>query len=113
MFHQSSPAAYDQRLKYISGFSGSYGYAWVLGPAGGDRQALWSDGRYYLQADQQLDCDWIIMQDGYPSAEEWLLDVLPPNATVGIDPRLVSISKFRRRRQLLEQSRTVSSYSFS
>ena len=86
----------------------------MLGDVGGNKQALWSDGRYYLQADQQLDCDWIIMQDdGYPSAKEWLLDVLPANATVGIDPSLVSISKFRRRRQLLEQSRTVSSYSFS
>ena len=26
--------------------------------------ALWTDGRYYLQAEQQLDCAWMIMRIG-------------------------------------------------
>ena len=27
-------------------------------------QALWTDGRYFLQADQQLDCNWNLMRQG-------------------------------------------------
>jgi len=26
--------------------------------------AVWTDGRYFLQADQQMDCNWILMQLG-------------------------------------------------
>lgn len=28
------------------------------------KQALWTDGRYFLQADQQMDCNWILMKEG-------------------------------------------------
>lgn len=50
----------DKRRQYISGFSGSAGTAVVT-----DKQAaLWVDGRYYLQADQQLDCQWLVMKSG-------------------------------------------------
>ena len=48
----------DQRREYMSGFSGSAGVAVVT--AG--HQALWTDGRYFLQADQELDCDWLLMK---------------------------------------------------
>ena len=26
--------------------------------------ALWTDGRYFLQADEELDCNWILMKEG-------------------------------------------------
>ena len=29
-----------------------------------DFAALWTDGRYYLQAEDQLDCNWILMKLG-------------------------------------------------
>ena len=28
------------------------------------KAALWTDGRYFLQAKQQLDTNWILMKDG-------------------------------------------------
>lgn len=28
------------------------------------KAALWTDGRYYLQAESQLDSNWILMKDG-------------------------------------------------
>lgn len=28
------------------------------------KAALWTDGRYYLQAEKQLDSSWILMKDG-------------------------------------------------
>lgn len=38
----------------------SIGYAVVLE----DKAALWTDGRYFLQAENELDCNWILMKDG-------------------------------------------------
>jgi hypothetical protein len=29
-----------------------------------DKAALWTDGRYYLQAEKQLDENWVLMRDG-------------------------------------------------
>lgn len=50
----------NDRRQLVSGFTGSSGTAVVT-----DKQAvLWTDGRYYLQADQQLDCQWILMKSG-------------------------------------------------
>lgn len=48
----------DERRRYVSGFSGSAGTAVVTAA----QQALWTDGRYFLQADQELDCDWLLMK---------------------------------------------------
>lgn len=28
------------------------------------KAVLWTDGRYHLQADEQLDCKWTIMKEG-------------------------------------------------
>lgn len=29
-----------------------------------DRAAVWTDGRYFLQAENELDCNWILMKMG-------------------------------------------------
>lgn len=48
----------DRRREYISGFSGSNGDAVVTLSSA----ALWTDSRYYLQADEQMDCNWLLMK---------------------------------------------------
>lgn len=53
-------ASCDLRREFISGFSGSAGTAVVTE----SKAALWTDGRYYLQAEKQLDSNWILMKDG-------------------------------------------------
>ena len=50
----------DQRRAFISGFTGSAGTAVVTDSAA----ALWTDGRYYLQARQEMDDNWILMKQG-------------------------------------------------
>ena len=89
--HQSEYiAACDARRAYISGFTGSAGVAVVTT----DKAALWTDGRYFLQASKQLDSNWILMKSGLPGVptkEKWLADALPPQSRVGIDPQLISI----------------------
>lgn len=52
----------DKLRAFISGFDGSAGTAIIT-----ETEArLWTDGRYYLQASQQLDSNWILMKDGLP-----------------------------------------------
>ncbi|XP_052735007.1 aminopeptidase P2 isoform X2 [Vigna angularis] len=85
--HQSEFIAecYTRRA-YISGFTGSAGTAVVTK----DKAALWTDGRYFLQAEKQLNSNWILMRagnSGVPTAGEWLNEVLAPGGRVGIDPR--------------------------
>ncbi|CAM8928443.1 unnamed protein product [Rhodiola kirilowii] len=77
------------RRTYISGFTGSAGTAVVTK----DKAALWTDGRYFLQAEKQLNASWTLMRagsQGVPTTSEWLNDVLSPGCKVGIDPFLFS-----------------------
>ena len=62
--------AYDRRA-FISGFTGSAGTAVVTA----DAALLWTDGRYFLQAEQELSPHWTLMrqlQPGVPTIEAWL-----------------------------------------
>ncbi|CAA6659117.1 unnamed protein product [Spirodela intermedia] len=77
------------RRAFISGFTGSAGTAVVTR----GKAALWTDGRYFLQAEKQLNKDWVLMRSGnigVPTTGEWLNDVLTPGCRVGIDPFLFS-----------------------
>lgn len=59
--HQSEyVAACDERRAAISNFTGSAGTAVVTPSAA----LLWTDGRYYLQASQQLSSEWTLMKAG-------------------------------------------------
>nr|XP_022293537.1 xaa-Pro aminopeptidase 1-like isoform X1 [Crassostrea virginica] len=90
--HQSEyPSDYDLRREFISGLSGSYGLAVVTST----QAALWTDGRYFLQAEDELDCNWILMKMGetdVPSSTEWLISVLAgiTNPKVGAYPFLIN-----------------------
>lgn len=51
----------DRRIKYVSGFSGSFGKAVIEE----NIAALWTDSRYFIQAEEQLDNEtWTIMKSG-------------------------------------------------
>ncbi|KAF3330158.1 Xaa-Pro aminopeptidase P [Carex littledalei] len=77
------------RRAYLTGFTGSAGTAVVTK----DKAALWTDGRYFLQAEKELSTDWTLMRSGtvgVPTTTEWLNYILPPGARIGIDPFLFS-----------------------
>lgn len=78
----------DKRRQFVSGFTGSAGTAVITL----DRALLWTDGRYFLQAQQELDeSQWQLMRDGLPetpSIGDWLNRNLPPTSVVGIDTTL-------------------------
>ncbi|XP_064472999.1 uncharacterized protein LOC135387796 isoform X2 [Ornithodoros turicata] len=84
-----------KRREYITGFSGDTGTAVVLR----DSAALWVEGRYMVQAEDELDCNWVLMSGGrtdVPTIEEWLKSNLHGSARVGIDCRVVPFQEYRR-----------------
>ncbi|KAI5424336.1 Aminopeptidase P2, variant 5 [Lathyrus oleraceus] len=101
--HQSEFIAecYGRRA-YISGFTGSAGTAVVTN----DKAALWTDGRYFLQAEKQLNSNWILMRagnPGVPTTSEWLNEVLAPGARVGIDPFLFTSDAAEELKQVISE----------
>jgi Xaa-Pro aminopeptidase len=78
-------APHDERLAWLTGFTGSAGLAVVLA----DRAALLVDGRYTLQAAQQTDTQvFEIVPVHEVSAARWLEQALGSDAVVGYDPWL-------------------------
>lgn len=79
----------DERRSFVSGFDGSAGTAVVT-----QKEALlWTDGRYFQQAEKQLDKNWTLMRDRLPttpSINDWLVKNLSTGDKVGVDGRLVS-----------------------
>ncbi|KAF4580429.1 hypothetical protein EYR40_003145 [Pleurotus pulmonarius] len=88
--HSSEYLAHcDERRAFISGFNGSAGCA-VITTKGA---FLFTDGRYFLQAEQQLDQNWTLMKQGLPDVPTWqdfLSKNLENSLRIGIDPTLIS-----------------------
>ncbi|KAL0020575.1 hypothetical protein WJX77_005157 [Trebouxia sp. C0004] len=93
----------DERRHFISGFTGSAGTAVVTT----DSAALWTDGRYFLQAEQQLGPGWTLMRAGTPKCPEiqdWLASSLPDGTRVGIDPFLHTVTNAKQLTEKLRES---------
>lgn len=81
-----------ERLAYITGFTGSAGLAIVLS----DRAAVWSDGRYTLQLEQQTDgALWERLHLIEQKPEEWLT-AQAAGRRIGYDPMLISADGLAR-----------------
>ncbi|MBM4373266.1 MAG: aminopeptidase P family N-terminal domain-containing protein, partial [Deltaproteobacteria bacterium] len=94
--HQSEyVASCWQRRAWISGFDGSAGTVALTGTAGG----LWTDSRYFLQAEAQLAGSGLVLfrmgEPGTPELEDWLGRSLPRGARVGADPWVFSLGAWR------------------
>lgn len=102
--HESEFVAdYDKRRQFISGFSGSAGTAVVLQ----ETAALWTDGRYYIQAEQELDCNWILIKRDEKNAvslDDWIIKKLTPGSSIGADAKLVSYYKWLLLKQKFEKA---------
>ena len=80
-------AAADKRRAFLSGFTGSAGTAVVTA----NKALLWTDGRYFLQAAEQLTEAWTLQkmfEPGVLDIEDWLAAELDPGSAVGVDPAL-------------------------
>lgn len=80
---------YFRARKYMSGFTGSAGVLVVTPSDAG----LWTDGRYYVQAERQLEGSTITLfrqgTEGVPTIEEWLEKNIQPGENIGFDGRVI------------------------
>lgn len=77
----------NERLAWASGFTGSFGSAFVFA----DKAVLFADGRYTLQAADQTDpALFEVVGIPDPGAFGWLAQQKLPGKKVGYDPRLMS-----------------------
>lgn len=95
------PAVWKQR-EWISGFTGSFGTVAVLKETAG----LWTDTRYFIQAEQQLKNSGIELHKlripGAVDYPEWLAANLPTGSRVGFDSFCISVSDAKRLKFQLE-----------
>ncbi|MFN7951106.1 MAG: aminopeptidase P family protein [bacterium] len=90
-----------QRRAWISGFTGSAGTAAVTATKAG----LWTDSRYYLQAETELDAAVYTLfraqLPDVPALDEWLCAELGEGQRVGYDPQTLSVESAERLRSKL------------
>src|SRR3569832_2887247 len=73
----------EERLAWLTGFTGSAGFAVVLA----QEAAVFVDGRYTLQAAKQVDAKaWAVESLVDPPPETWLAAHLKADARLGFDP---------------------------
>lgn len=78
----------DSRLGWLTGFTGSAG----TGVVTQDKAALWTDSRYWTQAERQLDCNWELQRTIWiESIGSWILEAVPAGGNISLDPFLFSI----------------------
>ncbi len=91
-----------KRRGWLSGFTGSAGDVVVTMKEAG----LWTDSRYFLQAEQELDPEVFDLHKmqipGTLTVEEFLIDRLRKGQVVGVDPQVLS----KARAEGLEQALT-------
>ncbi len=87
-FHQTEYVGeYFKARKYMTNFSGSAGTA--------DEAKLWVDGRYFIQAAEQIAGTTVEMmkmaEPGVPTIEEYLKTTLKEGGVLGFDGRVVAM----------------------
>ncbi|KAF2404139.1 putative Xaa-pro aminopeptidase P [Trichodelitschia bisporula] len=94
--HQSEYIARcDARRAFITGFTGSAGTAVVTL----DKAALATDGRYFNQAEKQLDTNWLLLKQGLtdvPTWQDWVAEQSEGGKAVGVDPALITANAARK-----------------
>lgn len=103
--HQSEYVAEHWNIReWISGFTGSAGLVVVTASHAG----LWTDSRYFLQADKELKDTGISLhkpEDRFaPEYVQWLVDHLPAGSTVGMDGDLCTIDQRKRYQMILAKN---------
>ena len=75
----------DERLAWLTGFTGSAGSALVTA----ERAAIFVDGRYRLQVQGQVDLGcFTVRRIPEDKPADWLIEALPRGGRLGFDPWL-------------------------
>ena len=101
MYQGEEVPAGDERLAYISGFTGSAGTAIIFA----DHAALFSDGRYSLQMEKQTDAAaWSCHTMPDIDIGAWLKTQTLTGRTIGVDARLITLSAFDKLSAVMRES---------
>ena len=89
-YHQSEYIGdYFKGREYLSGFTGSAGILVIFN----DEACLWTDGRYHIQAENQLKGSEIKLfkqgNTGVPTYKEYIVSKLAENSKIGIDAKIL------------------------
>ena len=90
-FHESEYVGdHFKARKFITGFTGSAGTAVITL----DEAGLWTDGRYFVQAENQLKDSTVTLyrmgEEGVPTVDEFVKDKLNEGGCLGFDGRVVN-----------------------
>ncbi len=90
-FHESEYVGeYFKARKYITGFTGSAGTAVITMTEAG----LWTDGRYFIQAANQLEGSGIMLyrmgEEGVPTVKEFIENQLKEGGCLSFDGRVIN-----------------------
>ena len=100
--HSEYVGDYFKFREYMTGFSGSAGTAVFTR----EKAGLWTDGRYFIQAEAQLKGSGITLyksgEPEVPTIEEFLKKELEEGAVLGFDGRTVSYAQGEKYRQIAE-----------
>jgi Xaa-Pro aminopeptidase len=82
----------DERLAWLTGFTGSAGFAAVLAHVAG----VFVDGRYRVQVRHQVAGDFTPVNWPETKLADWLKEQLPNGGTIGFDPWLHSYEEIEK-----------------
>lgn len=95
-FHESEYVGdYFKARRYMSGFTGSAGTLVVTAK----EACLWTDGRYFIQAANQLKDTTVTLmkigEEGTPLMEDYLYGAIPAGGKLGFDGRVLTAAQGR------------------
>ncbi len=104
--HQSEYVAdYYRGRAYLSGFTGSAGTLLV----GLNEAKLWTDGRYFIQAEEQLKDTGIdlmkIAVEGYETLNEWIAANIKEGNVLSFDGNCFSFNQYKELKKIAEKNK--------
>lgn len=97
------PDVWKERA-WISGFTGSAGFVVITRKEAG----LWTDGRYFTQADMELKDSGIQLmkmgEEGTPDYIDWIVSQTPVNGKVGVNALVTSHADWEKLKNKLEDN---------
>lgn len=94
-------APHDERLRYLSGFTGSAGIALVTAAGA----VIFVDGRYQVQVRKEVDLGAFEISHFYDfPLERWLGEKLPRNMRIGFNPMLIPSDLHERLKAAMDKA---------
>ena len=104
MYFNEITAPYYNRLEWVTGFTGSAGFAIIFKKSA----VIFTDGRYSIQIQREVNPSFFKIENITKiSPFSWLNENIKKNITVGFDPWLHSINEVETQRQALKKLITL------